>query len=83
LSVLVGEVSARHGSSNAHAAADVMIKGRYAVLFWASLIAGAIVPGFLLLTGGIGVPLASGLALAGLLAYEHAFVMSAQSVPVS
>jgi Fe-S-cluster-containing dehydrogenase component/formate-dependent nitrite reductase membrane component NrfD len=84
LSVLVGEVSARHGSSNAAAAADVMIKGRYAALFWASLIAGAIVPGFLLLTtGGIGVPLAAGLALAGLLAYEHAFVMSGQAVPVS
>ncbi len=84
LSILVGEVSARHGSSNAAAAADVMIKGQYAVLFWTSLVAGAIAPGFLLLTtGGAGVPLASGLALAGLLAYEHAFVMSAQSVPVS
>ena len=84
VSVLVGEVAARHGSSNAAAAAHVMTKGRYAPLFWGSLAGGAIIPGLLLLTtAGIAPTVASGLALVGLLAYEHAFVMAGQAVPVS
>jgi Fe-S-cluster-containing dehydrogenase component/formate-dependent nitrite reductase membrane component NrfD len=86
LSVLVGEVAAKHGSSNAAVAADIMIKGRYARLFWTSLAAGALIPGLVLLIAGGGAPiapLAAGLALAGLAAYEHAFVMAGQSAPVS
>ena len=80
--MLLGEVAARHGSSNAAAAAEVMTKGRYAPLFWAALALGAALPGVLLIAGG-GATLPAVLALLGLLAYEHAFVMSGQSVPIS
>ena len=84
VAVLLGEASARHGSSNAAAAAAVMTHGRYAPLFWGSLALGAILPIVLLGTmGDAGLPLAAGLGLAGLLAYEHAFVMAGQAVPIS
>ena len=82
LGTLAGEVAARHGSSNAAAAAHVLIKGRYALLFWGSLVVGAAVPAVLLSTG-ITMQVAAALALVGLLLYEHAFVMAGQSVPVS
>jgi hypothetical protein len=82
LGTLAGEVAAHHGSSNAAAAADVLIKGRYALLFWGSLVVGAAVPAILLSTG-VTAPVAAGLALVGLFLYEHAFVMAGQSVPVS
>ncbi len=82
LGTLAGEVAAHHGSSNAAAAAHVLIKGRYALLFWGSLMVGAAVPAILLSTG-ITIQVAAALALVGLLLYEHAFVMAGQSVPVS
>ncbi len=83
--VLLGEVMARHGSSNAAAAAEVMIHGRYALLFWGAILMGTLLPAVMLLTAGAGAGTlaAAGLALAGLLAYEHAFVMSGQAVPIS
>ncbi len=82
VAMLLGDVTARHGSSNAAAAAEVMTKGRYAPLFWAALALGTALPGALLIAGS-GAALPAVLALLGLLAYEHAFVMSAQSVPIS
>ena len=46
---------------------------------------GTLLPAVMLLTAGAGAGTlaAAGLALAGLLAYEHAFVMSGQAVPIS
>jgi formate-dependent nitrite reductase membrane component NrfD len=82
IGMLFGEVAARHGSSNAAAAAEVMTKGRYAPLFWAALALGTALPGVLLIAGG-GAALPAVLSLGGLLAYEHAFVMAGQSVPIS
>jgi len=83
--VFLGEVVARHGSSNAAAAAHVMTHGTYAPLFWTGVSIGAVVPVVLLMASGSpGVIIGSAvLSLAGLLAYEHAFVMSGQSVPIS
>ena len=80
---LLGEAGSRHGSANAAAAARVLIRGRYAPVFWLSLLAGAILPLALLLHTGPGVAAAAVLALAGLWGYEHAFVMAGQSVPIS
>ena len=85
IGVLLGEAVARHGSSNAAAAAEVLTKGRYAGAFWGSITVGSIVPVAILLgtAGAAAPPVAAALALAGLLLYEHAFVMAGQSVPVS
>jgi formate-dependent nitrite reductase membrane component NrfD len=84
LAVLLGEATSRHASSNATAAARVLTRGRYAPLFWLSLTAGAVVPLWLLLFGtNVSEPLGAILALAGLLGYEHAFVMAGQAVPIS
>ena len=84
LTVLLGEVAARHASSNAAAAARVLVRGQYAGLFWLSIIGGALLPLAMLLFGSItSEPAAAMLALLGLLGYEHAFVMAGQSVPIS
>ena len=84
LALMVGEVGTRHSSANAAAAARVMLRGRYAGLFWLSVVGGMLVPLTILLFGSVTVePFAAILALAGLLGYEHAFVMSGQSVPIS
>ena len=84
--VLIGEVAARHGSSNSAAAAAVMTQGRYAPLFWGGLALGTVLPVILLATSdptGMASAVGAALALAGLLAYEHAFVMAGQAVPIS
>ncbi len=86
VTVALGEVMARHGSSNAAAAAHVLVAGRYAPLFWTSMIVGGAAPAAMLLaTSSLGfmTPAAAGLALLGLLMYEHAFVMAGQAVPIS
>jgi Ni/Fe-hydrogenase subunit HybB-like protein len=84
VAVLLGEAGARHGSSNAAAAAALLIRGRYAPLFWSSLVGGAILPLAMVLFGPqVYEPAAAMLALAGLLGFEHAFVMAGQAVPIS
>ncbi|MBI4420492.1 MAG: polysulfide reductase NrfD [Gemmatimonadetes bacterium] len=81
---LLGELTARHASTNAGAAALVLTRGRYAPAFWFALTLGALVPLVLLIFGPVAAePAAAVLALAGLLAYEHAFVMAGQAVPIS
>jgi Fe-S-cluster-containing dehydrogenase component/formate-dependent nitrite reductase membrane component NrfD len=81
---LMGEATSRHGSANAAAAAKVLVHGRYAFLFWTAVLGGAVLPLFILLFGHRAAePVAAMLALAGLLGYEHAFVMAGQAVPIS
>lgn len=82
---LFGEFGMPHASEVAARAAHDISHGRYRRLFWGgSLALGHLVPLALLLTG---VPLALGLAalaaIAGLYAYEYAFVMAPQDVPNS
>ncbi|MBI4500399.1 MAG: polysulfide reductase NrfD [Gemmatimonadetes bacterium] len=82
--IFLGEATARHASSNAAAAAHLLIRGRYANLFWSAITFGTIMPLVLLLFGSNALePLAAALALLGLLAYEHAYVMAGQAVPIS
>lgn len=86
LLVLLAEVMARHGSSNAAAAAHALTRGRYAGWFWSSLGIGGVLPVTLILwtgSGGVGLPIAAILALIGLWLYEHAFVMAGQAIPIS
>jgi len=73
-----GEVTMPHVTAHAHLAASEMTRGRYARLFWPALAAVA---------AGVAAPwigvAATPLALAGLLAYEHAYVQAGQSVPLA
>jgi Fe-S-cluster-containing dehydrogenase component len=78
LLLLVGEATLGHPTSHAHLAAQEMLRGRYARFFWV---------GAVLMLGAVAAPLiglvAVPLALVGLLAYEHAYVQSGQSVPLA
>ncbi len=83
--LIVSELAIPHPIADAKRAAHQMTAGKYRGYYWAGLVAGALVP--LALCVFVGVPAlplaASVLALAGLLAYEHAFVQAGQSVPLS
>jgi Fe-S-cluster-containing dehydrogenase component/formate-dependent nitrite reductase membrane component NrfD len=74
----LGEASIGHATEHARVAAREMTRGRFAPFFWG---------GFALTLGGVlsflAPPLGGALALAGLLAHEHAFVQAGQSVPLA
>ena len=78
LVMVAGEVTLTHPTAHAHLAAREMTSGRYALFFWAGalLVAAAV---FAPLVGVAAVPL----ALAGLLAHEHAYVQAGQAVPLA
>jgi formate-dependent nitrite reductase membrane component NrfD len=86
LLALSGEFGARHASQVAAAAAQMLTLGRYWGWYWGSLLGGLALP--LMLVGLAPMQpavlgLAAILSLAGLLAYEWAFVMAPQQVPNS
>ena len=76
--MVAGEITLTHGTAHAHAATREMVRGAYAKFFWIGL-----------LLAGVGLaavwlPLPAAVAaLAGLLAFEHAFVQAGQSVPLA
>lgn len=78
LLLVLGEVFIAHPTAHARLAAFEMTRGRYSTYF---------VAGLVLMTIGIATPwlgvLAAVAALAGLLAYEHAYVQAAQAVPLA
>ncbi len=73
-----GEATLPHVTAHAHLANREMVRGRWARYFWigVALVAAA------MLAPWIDV-LAAPIALAGLLAYEHAYVQAGQSVPLA
>jgi Fe-S-cluster-containing dehydrogenase component len=73
-----GEVSLPHGTAHAHLAKWEMTSGRYGRLFAASVVLVLIA-----LTAPWVGAWAAPFALAGLLGYEHAYVQSAQMVPLA
>jgi Ni/Fe-hydrogenase subunit HybB-like protein len=73
-----GEITVTHPTEHAHLAAAAMTRGRFARYFWPGLAAVAIA----IAAPWIGVA-AVPLALAGLLAHEHAYVQAGQSVPLA
>lgn len=78
LGLVALETTLTHGTAHARLAVTEMVRGRYARWFWA---------GIILVAGGataswIGV-VAAPLALAGLLAFEHAYVQAGQAVPLA
>ena len=78
LLMVAGEVTLAHPTAHARLAAREMTRGRYAAWFRA---------GIVLVAAGLAAPLlgvgAAPLALAGLLAHEHAYVQAGQSVPLA
>jgi Fe-S-cluster-containing dehydrogenase component/formate-dependent nitrite reductase membrane component NrfD len=76
--LVAGEVTIGHSTEHARLAVAKMTRGSLAKVFWA---------GFVLVAAGMAAPLAgvwvAPLALAGLAAYEHAYVQAAQSVPLA
>ena len=73
-----GEATSSHPTAHAVLAAREMVRGRYAGFFWGGLIlAGAAV------TAPWVSPWLAVAGLVGLLLYEHAYVQSAQSVPLA
>ena len=78
LLVVAGEVSLAHPTAHARLAIWEMTRGSYKAFFWtgAGLVAVALASPVI---GAWAAPF----ALAGLLAYEHAYVQSAQAVPLA
>jgi Fe-S-cluster-containing dehydrogenase component/formate-dependent nitrite reductase membrane component NrfD len=74
----VAETTLPHVTAHAHLATREMVCGRFARFFWLGLV---------LIAASVAAPwigvAAAPLALAGLLAYEHAFVQAGQSVPLA
>lgn len=75
---VLGEATSSHGTAHAHLANWEMIHGRYRSFFWWGTILTAV--GLLAPWVGPGAGIA---ALVGLLAHEHAYVQSAQAVPLA
>ena len=78
LLLVAGEVLMPHPTAHARLAAWEMWRGRYRSSFWAGVVLAAAA----LLAPAIGW-LAAPLALAGLLAHEHAYVQAGQAVPLA
>jgi Fe-S-cluster-containing dehydrogenase component/formate-dependent nitrite reductase membrane component NrfD len=85
LLVVLAECYTAHATVDAAAAAREITRGALRGPFWAgAVVAGTLAPAALLLTGAPALaPLAALLALAGLLAWEDAWVKAGQSVPLS
>jgi Fe-S-cluster-containing dehydrogenase component len=80
LALVAGAATATQGTAHARLAAWEMTSGRHAAFFRWGLALQALGAVVLLVAPG---PLGAALALAGLLAYQHAFVQAAQSVPLA
>lgn len=89
--VFIGEVMVEHSSKAKQRAVNLMIKGPYSKLFWGGgVLLGTLLPITLMqltivqvLPAGPVIPIAGLLAIIGLLAYEHSFVMAGQSIRLS
>jgi Fe-S-cluster-containing dehydrogenase component/formate-dependent nitrite reductase membrane component NrfD len=78
LLLVAGEVSMTHVTAHAKLANWEMVRGRYRGFF----LAGLVLVGFGCAAPWLGVPSAV-LAVAGLLAHEHAYVQAGQAVPLA
>jgi hypothetical protein len=79
---VAGEVTMPHGTAHAALAVREMTSGRYRNWFWCGLLGAAVGCMVPWLGGGAAVAAAAA-AIAGLGAYEHAYVQSAQAVPLA
>jgi Fe-S-cluster-containing dehydrogenase component/formate-dependent nitrite reductase membrane component NrfD len=85
--LVLGEAGASHSTTNARAAAHLLVRGPYRTNFW---LGGVLAAGLVPLAIGLAAPLAGPLlvaagvvAAAGLLWYELGFIAAGQAVPIS
>lgn len=81
---LLGEFYIPHATQVASAAARMITHGRYKTYYWFSIVGGLVLPLALVIlfpTAPFALAFAGILAIAGLLAYEYAFVMAPQQIP--
>ena len=80
-----GELSLPHVTAHAKLAAAYLTNGVFKKYFWGGMLVGGVLPVLILalLPNLFGLVLASLAALAGLLAFEHAYVQAGQSVPLA
>jgi Fe-S-cluster-containing dehydrogenase component/formate-dependent nitrite reductase membrane component NrfD len=89
--IVAAEVATPHANNDVRLAAQAMVRGRDARLFWIGAVAiGVVVPlAFLAALAAALIPVAIGstvaalAALAGLLAYEDSWIRAGQAVPLS
>ncbi len=85
LGLIGAEFAPGHQTEDAHRAAQRILRGRFRGPFWASVIAGGVVPLAMVTlapTAGV-VAGAGGLALAGLLAYEYSLIIAPQTLSMA
>jgi formate-dependent nitrite reductase membrane component NrfD len=76
LVLLLGEVGMAHATDVAARAANEITRGRYSRLFWiGAVVSGHLIPLALIAVGSSAVVFAALLTIAGLYAYEHAYVI--------
>jgi formate-dependent nitrite reductase membrane component NrfD/ferredoxin len=83
---VVAELWTPHRSAHVRRAVDLIVKGRYATIFWvAAVLVGISTPIFatFVIGGGLGLGFAAACALVGLFAWEYVWVYAGQSVPLS
>jgi Fe-S-cluster-containing dehydrogenase component/formate-dependent nitrite reductase membrane component NrfD len=78
LLMIAGESTVPHGTAHARQAAWQMTHGAYRSAYWTGVLLSAL--GMLALWWG---PAGAAAAMAGLLAYEHAYVQAGQAVPLA
>src|SRR5581483_3727926 len=76
--LVMSEVTLAHPTAHARLAAEEMSRGTFRRFFWVGL--GLVALGLVAPWGGGGVAI---FPLAGLLAYEHAYIQAGQSVPLA
>jgi len=83
--VVWGELALPTVTAHARLAERQLLRGVFRTFFWSGLLLGGVLPVLLLalLPTPIGLLLAAPAALAGLLAYEHAYVQAGQVVPLA
>jgi formate-dependent nitrite reductase membrane component NrfD len=79
LGMVAGEVTMAHPTAHGALAAKNMVRGKYADWFWS----GVVLTAAALFVVGSFPGAAGAAALAGLFAYEHAYVQAGQSVPLA
>ncbi len=79
LLLIAGELTVTHGTAHARLAAREMTAGRYRKWFWTGILLTAVaILGFFYPSSAMAIA-----ALAGLLAFEHAYVQAGQAVPLA
>ena len=83
LVVMVFELTITHPTDDARATVDMILKGRYQMRFWLGVVAiGNFLP-LALILAGVSLPIASAIALVGIILTESIWVEAPQRIPLT